>query len=252
MDYDADLLLLTPKGNATERHMCEAYQKKAEAVFPDAAERIAFWSEKLGSDVSAIIDNAPKLQGLIRSKTMKRGGVGYQQPDENTFPAMTAVNDFVAAQGALPMQTWLDGTSAGETDIDELMDLQAASGVCAINIVPDRNWNIADPEVKALKVAKLHEIVQKADARGWPIQIGTEPNAPGLKFVDDLDCEALAPCYESFLRGTRILYGHTVDLAQGGTGYAAAGDRFASVEEKNAYFEKLGAESAPGAALVTA
>ena len=62
---------LTPKGNATERHICEAYERKAVKTFPDKAALAAFWKEKLG-DCPA---DSVKLQALIRSKTMKRGGI---------------------------------------------------------------------------------------------------------------------------------------------------------------------------------
>ncbi len=33
LDYDKDVLSLTPNGNATERHICEAYSKKGDAAF---------------------------------------------------------------------------------------------------------------------------------------------------------------------------------------------------------------------------
>jgi hypothetical protein len=51
----------------------------------------------------------------------------------------------IIACGALPCATWLDGTSAGEQDIEELMALLIAKGAVAANIIPDRNWNIAGP-----------------------------------------------------------------------------------------------------------
>lgn len=243
LDYEGDVVPLTPKGVATERHLCAAYQAKAESVFADAAERAAYWQDKLGQDVSAILDDPAKLQALIRAKTMKAGGVGYQQPDENSFPLMTTMNGMSKALGGLPTLTWLDGTRPGEAAIDEYMDLQAADGVCALNIIPDRNWNIADAETKALKIAKLEEIVAKADARGWPIQVGTELNAPGLKWVDDFDAPELANVVASFRRGARIIYGHHVARAQGEVGYAAD-DRFDSVAAKNDHYAQLAEDHA--------
>jgi len=245
VDYERDVIPLTPRGIATERHLCEAYQARAEAEFPDPAKRAEFWSERLGQDVSAKIDDSAALQGLIRSRTMKKGGVGYQRPHQDTFPNMAEVNEFVAAQGAIPMLTWLDGTSTGEQAIEELVDLQMNAGVAALNIVPDRNWNIADTRTRALKVRKLHELVQLADSRGLPIQIGTELNAPGLKFVDDLDAPELEPVRASFERGAHILFGHTVERIRSGRGYCGdwADEAFASVTEKNQYFENLGRET---------
>ena len=37
----------TPRGNVTERHLCAAYRAKAEAVFPDPAEREAYCKHKI-------------------------------------------------------------------------------------------------------------------------------------------------------------------------------------------------------------
>jgi hypothetical protein len=236
LDYEQDVLPLTPAGNATERHICQAYQQKAERCFPETEARAAFWQEQLGCDVSDILNDPAKLQGLIRSKTMKRGGVGYQQPDQDTFPELSVINDFSKRLNGIPMQTWLDGTSQGEQDIEELMDLMAADGVCALNIVPDRNWNIADAATKARKVQELHAIVERCDARGWPICVGTELNAPGLKFVDDFDAPELAPVVDSFRRGAHILYGHSVALALDQPGYR---QHPGSITEKNDHFENL-------------
>jgi hypothetical protein len=62
LDYEKDVLPLTPKGNATERHLCAAFEQKASRVFPDSAQREAFWKEKIGDAPPA----GPKLQNLIR------------------------------------------------------------------------------------------------------------------------------------------------------------------------------------------
>ena len=43
LEFDIDVAPLTPKGNATERHLCDAFERKAARVFPDAAARDAFW-----------------------------------------------------------------------------------------------------------------------------------------------------------------------------------------------------------------
>ena len=47
VDYKNDVLPLTPKGNATERHILSAYVRKASVVFPKMRKRTSFWSEIL-------------------------------------------------------------------------------------------------------------------------------------------------------------------------------------------------------------
>ena len=106
VDYEKDILPLTPSGNATERHICQAYSTKGDA---------AFWKQKLG-DCPA---DPARLQALIRSKTMKKGGAGYVQPGKGSFPLMADMNRFVLDSGAIPTLTWLDGTNDGKKALDE-------------------------------------------------------------------------------------------------------------------------------------
>ena len=126
------------------------------------AQKAAFWARSWArrpTQIAAIIGDNAKFHNLVRAKLMKRGGVGYVQPSPETFPSVAEVHAMITACGALPCATWLDGTSAGEQAIDELLDLLIGKGVVALNIIPDRNWNLADPETRQLKVAKLYEIV---------------------------------------------------------------------------------------------
>ena len=149
---------------------------------------------------------------------MKRGGVGYAQPGPDTFPCVEEVNQMILACQALPCATWLDGTSAGEQAMEELLELLIDKGAVALNIVPDRNWNIADPETRRVKVQKLYEVVELAQKLDLPLNIGTEMNAYGQKLVDDFDAPELAPVRQAFLDGAYFIYGHTADAARAGPG----------------------------------
>lgn len=245
IDYDKDVLPLTPSGNPTERHLCMAYDAKAREVFGDTPRLTAFWQEKLGEDAETIRDalkNPPIIQGLIRARTMKAGGVGYVKPDGPDFPPLEHMAGFAARAGALPMYAWLDGTTDGEVDPDQLLDLMTAAGTVAVNIIPDRNWNIKDPETRKGKVAALHRFVDAARDRGLPISVGTEMNAYGQPFVDQFEAPELAPVAQEFVRGALILYGHTVLQRAGGMGYVSdwAHNRFRSVHDKNDFFAKVG------------
>ena len=178
LDFDRDVAPLTPSGNATERHLCEAYERKAVETFPDAARRAAFWTERLGGAPT----ESAKLQGLIRAKTMKQGGVGYVAPDRGSFPEIAKMNRFVASSvGAIPTVAWLDGSSDGERRMDEFVDIAIASGAAALNVIPDRNYTPGEPDDK---VKNLYAVVTLAERRGFPIVAGTEMNAPGQKFVE--------------------------------------------------------------------
>jgi hypothetical protein len=240
LDYEKDVVPLTPRGNATERHLCEAYERKAAREFPDAVQRAVFWKEKLGDAPPA----GAKLQNLIRAKTMKKGGVGYVQPGKGSFPLMADMNRFVLESGAIPTLAWLDGTTDGEKCIEEFFQVGMASGAAALNIIPDRNYT---PGVKDQKLQNLHDVIALAEKHRFPVIVGTEMNSPGNKFVDSFEAAELKPLVPVFLRGAHIVYAHSVLQRQSGLGYLSAWARktFATPAVKNEFFEKLGRELQP-------
>ena len=250
IDYDRDVLPLTPGGNASERHILVALIQAAARCFSDPT---SFWAEKLGlppEQVAAQIGDEPKFQNLVRARLMKGGGVGYIQPGPDTFPSVEDVNQLVMACGALPCAAWLDGTSVGEQAIEELLDLLISKGVVAFNIIPDRNWNISDPEVRRVKVQKLYRVVELAQKLDLPLNIGTEMNSYGQKLVDDFDAPELVPLREQFLAGAYFIYGHTLMQRALELGYQSewAKAYLLTRRERNAFFTQIGHLISPGQA----
>ena len=120
LDYDQDVLPLTPRGNATERHLCLAYARKAAEQFPEESALRAFWSEKLGVAAEDLKDvpDGRGMTDLIRAKTMKKGGVGYVQPDSGSFPKMAEMNQFVLKVRCVAypyLAGWIFGWRAGNS-----------------------------------------------------------------------------------------------------------------------------------------
>jgi hypothetical protein len=249
LDFEKDVMPLTPSGNATERHVCEAYYSKAADVFKDIAKRAEFWGEKLNlqdAEIEKIIEDPVKLQAAIRSKTMKSGGVGYVKPDPKSFPLLKDMNDFSMKCGAMPTVAWLDGASDGEANPGALLDLHISQGAAALNIIPDRNWNFSDPEVKSKKVNELNRMIEAAKERDLPILVGTEMNAPGQKHIDDFSSNALSPHMDEFVKGAAIAFAHTM-LQKNNMGYLSewAAKNFKSTAEKNIFFAELGEKTLP-------
>ncbi len=240
LDPETDVAPLTPNGNATERHLCLAYARKAAHHLAGEQDLIRFWSDKLGEDASGLdLPDGPKLQALIRARTMKKGGVAYRAPDEKSFPAMADMNRFVLQAGAIPTVTWLNGLSEGEQAMPELLDEAQSSGATALNIIPDRNFT---PGVKDEKVENLYRVVELAEARHMPIIVGTEMNSPGLKFVDDFDSDELSPLVPVFLKGAHIFYAHTALQRHCGLGYTSewAASAFSDAAAKNQFYKQVG------------
>ena len=252
VDYVRDVLPLTPTGNTTERHLLAAYTRAAAGYFADPA---PFWAKKLDlseEQVRTQIADAPGFQNIIRAKLMKRGGVGYTRPGPDTFPTIEEVNRLIVACGALPCAAWLDGTSTGEQAIEELLDLLVSKGVVAFNIIPDRNWNISDPEVRRVKVQNLYRVVELAQKLDLPLNIGTEMNSYGQKLADDFDAPELVPLRKPFLAGAYFIYGHTVMQRTLGLGYQSewAKSYLLTRRERNAFYTQMGRLIPPGRAGV--
>ncbi len=240
LDYDRDVLPLTPRDNATERHLCLAYARKARALFRSDRDLAAFWSEKLGTDAAALdLPDGPRLQGEIRARLMKRGGVGYVPPNRGDFPTLDEMNRFVLSAGAIPTVAWLDGTSDGERSLGEWLDRAASSGAAALAIIPARNYTPGKPDEK---LRLLRETVAETERRHWPIFVGTEMNSPGNKFVDDFECAELAPMRPVFLKGAHIAAAHTALQAAAGMGYVSEWARrhLSNPADRMTFFEEVG------------
>ncbi len=245
VDYERDVLPLTPSGNPTERHIVVAYAKRSSEVFPDPLARARFWAEKLGiseASVSALEKDPASLYDTIRSRLMKFGGAGYVKPDVGDFPRIQEVNAMIRSAGAIPSFSWLDGTRSGEADPKRLIDFCEANGVETFFLIPDRNWNLPDDEERKLKVRKLYEFVEAAKKYHFPVFVGTELNRYGQKFVDDFDSPYLAPLAPFFLESAWILWGHAVLEMSSRRGYGStwARETFKSREEKNRFFARVG------------
>ncbi len=250
LDYEEDIVPLTPAGNVTERHMVQKIAEKSFIVLDDP---VQFWGEKLDlplEDIKMVLKDQNAFNNLLRKKLMKRGGVGYIQPDETTFPTVDEYHAIIRAAKALPCAAWLDGTSAGEREMESLLDLLISKGAAALNIIPDRNWNISDPAEKTRKINKLYKVVELAQDLNLPVLVGTEMNAYGQKLMDDFDTPELSPIRDIFIAGAYFLYGHTGMERLTGMGYQSdwANHHFGDRKSKNAFYEKVGRVANPAIA----
>lgn len=246
VDYEQDVLPLTPSGNPTERHMLVALYRKGEQMFPDVKRRARFWADAMELKVDEVLELSERpvdLQMRIRSKLMKKGGPGYSPPDDRRFPSLEDMVKVVLDLHGVPTHTWLDGTSDGEKDTGGMLDFIMDRGAACMNIVPDRNWNISDPEERDRKVSRLHEVVGEAEKRDLPMIVGTEMNKHGQGFVDNFFAGPMRPVRGVFLRGARIMTGHTLLLRSLGIGLLSdtVRERFGSdLRKRNDFFEEIG------------
>ena len=245
IDYEKDVLPATPSGNATERHIVAAYIKKAKSVFLHD-KRLTFWSDVLGQSQHEIITlyaNQPAFENQVRVKLAMRNGIGYEQPSSTTFPKTEKVFEWIKKCGAIPMESWLDGTSDGEKDPEAMLQLSLNKGALALNLIPERNWNITDPEERKLKIKNLDRIIQAAESFDMPLHIGTELNKPGQPLYDELDGMVLSKYKKLFMKGGCIVVGHVLLSRFADFDYAGefAEDLFRNdISRKNAFFRSVG------------
>jgi hypothetical protein len=242
IDLREDIFPSTPSGNVTERHIILRITNKANERFENPSQ---YWSEKLGLPVEIIqkeMAETEVFQNLLRKKLIKRGGAGYIQPTGETFPMIDDFYQLIFACQAIPCAAWLDGTSPGEQAIEKFLDFLIHKGTAAINIIPDRNWNLQDPEEKLTKLGNLNHVIKVASDFDLPVLIGTEMNSYGQKLVDDLNVPELAPHRKQFLKGADFIYGHTQMQKRFGMGYQSswASTSFKDRKTKNEFFTSVG------------
>lgn len=247
LDYRKDVLPLSAGGNPTERHIVQAYVRRSRAVFRDAIRWSEFWCGVLevpSSVLARLVADGPALEEKVRAKLAKQGGLGYVAPDANSFPPVREVFAWIQECGGIPLDSWLDGSSPGESRARDLFACMRDQGALGLNLIPDRNWNVADPEEKRRKLACLDAVIRLAREWKAPIHIGTEGNKAGLPFVDDLGRPELAPYRRDFLAGAHLCIGHAV-LARFAdfpyAGPAAEAEFGTRIQARNAFFEAVGA-----------
>jgi hypothetical protein len=240
LDFDQDVLPLTPAGNPTERHICLAFARKARQHFKDNQSLLTYWQLKVAAELSEQdLPESPKLLNAIRAKTMKQGGVGYVKPDAGDFPTMKQMNEFVIEAGGIPTVAWLNGLTEGEKRMEELLDIAMSFGVAAFNIIPDRNFT---PGVMDDRLIELQKVIRLCQDRQLPIVVGTEMNSFGQKFVDSFEAGELKPFVPEFVKAAAILYAHTVLQRKTQMGYLSswAGENFGDIRLKNDFYEIVG------------
>lgn len=246
IDYDRDIAPLTPAGNVTERHMLAALDAKAREVYPSPQAQADYWAGVLGTppaEAAALLPDTAKFRNQIRAKLMKKGGPGYVMPDETTFPAVEQVISMIKDSGAIPCWAWLNGMSAGEADPRALCAYARKIGCAAISIIPDRNWNVADPAARAKLVAAFDALVAAATQEGLVFTVGTEMNNYGQPFVDDFAAPEMQKHAQAFRDGAYALYGHTLMERANGRGLLSAWsvERFGADQQKrNAFYAEIG------------
>jgi hypothetical protein len=199
---------LTPRGNATERHVSWATVFRLREL---AAERRAPLAEIVqrccAAAPPASADDAA-LQIFVRAKLLKAGAPCYVRESEDAFVPSEKLREIFLAFGAIPTYPVLGNpVISGERDVEALLNRLEAAGFYAIEVIPHRNTR-----------DRLAEIVSAGRRRWWPVFNGTEHNTPEARPL--LDPFALDPEFEPWFRqSTALLLGHQRLAGRGEPGF---------------------------------
>jgi hypothetical protein len=220
-----DVVALTPRGNATERHV-------AYAALLRLRELAANSGKPLSETIAACCGTAPPaggddatLQIFLRAKLLKAGAPCYVPEDAEAFVSVAELRRIFLAFGSIPTYPVLGNpVLAGERNIEALLDKLEALGFYAVEVIPHRNTR-----------ERLAEIVFTAQQRWWPVFNGTEHNTPETRPL--LDPFALDPEFEPWFRqSTAVLLGHQRLVAQGEPGFVDLEGR-PTISDAKARFE---------------
>ncbi len=203
-----NVVALTPRGNATERHV-------AYAVLLRLRELAGELGKPLAELIVACCGAAPppagddaSLQIFLRSKLLKAGAPCYVPEDADAFVPVADLRRIFLAYGSVPTYPVLGNPIlSGEKNMEELLDRLERLGFHAVEVIPHRNTR-----------ERLEEIVFAARRRWWPVFNGTEHNTPETRPL--LDPFALDPEFEPWFRqSASVLLGHQRLVARGEPGF---------------------------------
>ena len=203
-----DVVALTPRGNATERHVAFAVLKRLRELAETQGKPLA--------DIIAVCCGTPPpaggddatLQIFLRAKLLKSGAPCFVREDPDAFVSVADLRAIFLAFGSIPTYPILGNpVLAGEQNIETLLDKLGTMGFYAVEVIPTRNTR-----------ERLAEIVVAAQRRWWPVFNGTEHNTPESRPL--LDPFALDPEFEPwFRRSSALLLGHQRLVAEGKLGF---------------------------------
>jgi hypothetical protein len=174
LDYEASMEEYT-KGMMRERHIAKIIREKIFEVYETEAERKDILKKIYGGkDSKANMESPASLEGEIRSRLLKSGGIAYVKEDPKAFLEIDEVIKIILESGGIPTYPVLLDDKEGnyteyERDFDSLYKELSSRNIYSIELIPGRN----DP-------SRLQEFVSFFHDRGFVITFGTEHNTPAL------------------------------------------------------------------------
>ena len=158
-----------------ERHIARAIREAVMEHYQPANQANDFFTILFdGKELSADLKDTSAVENEIRSVILKAGGKAFIPEDDEAFPPLQGMINFILDAGGIPCQPFLLDNNQGdftpfEQDWDRVDELLRANNIYCIEAIPLRNTH----EV-------LEDFVAFFSKRNYVITFGTEHNSPGI------------------------------------------------------------------------
>ncbi len=158
-----------------ERHIARAIREAVMDHYPSVDQVYSFFMLLFdGRKLSASLDDPSAVENEIRSVLLKTGGKAFVPEDNDAFPELQKIIDFILDAGGIPCYPVLlddrKGNLTGfEGDWDRMDEVLQSFNVSCLELIPLRN-----------SLEKLEEFVDYFRRKKYVISFGTEHNSPGL------------------------------------------------------------------------
>ena len=200
-----------------ERHIARAIREAVMDHYPSVDQVYSFFMLLFdGRKLSASLDDPSAVENEIRSVLLKAGGKAFVPEDNDAFPELQKIIDFILDAGGIPCQPFLLDDKNGnltefEEDWDRVDEVLQSYNISCIEVIPLRNT-----------AEKLEEFVAFFRNKKYIITFGTEHNSPGLFPItvkvnkdQDLSPEMKKVSYE----GCCVLAAHQYLVVRGQQGF---------------------------------
>jgi len=234
LSFEDDVLALTPRGNTTERHVCQALAELIERSIPDRAARVDFLRRLVGADPRPLRSHVSRpgqaqgpapasdvpfdeqkdlasdaaYQNMLRATLLKAGRPAYAEESPEAFISWERMISMYLEYGSIPSYPVLGNPVVElEDDLEKLFDAIAGRKLHAIEVIPHRNTH-----------ERLAAILDAAARHGYPVFNGTEHNTKTpMPLLDKWS--GSDEFIGQFTLGANVLIGHQVLSSCAGLGY---------------------------------
>ncbi|NQT19994.1 MAG: hypothetical protein HQ592_09835, partial [Planctomycetes bacterium] len=132
-----DVLVFTPRGNTTERHVCQSLAELIARSIPDQSMRMEYITKLAGDIEESDLANDASYQNMLRARLVKAGRPAYVEESPEAFLSWERMIAMFREYGSIPSYPVLGNpVTEFEEDLDEMFAAIERLGIYAIEEIP--------------------------------------------------------------------------------------------------------------------